>query len=38
VLASAIGPDAIRLVTHPDVDRAACVTAADVLAEEIAAA
>jgi threonine aldolase len=38
VLASAIGPDAIRLVTHLDVDRAACVTAANVLAEEIAAA
>jgi threonine aldolase len=38
VLTSAIGPDAIRLVTHLDVDRAACLTAADVLAEEIAAA
>jgi threonine aldolase len=35
VLASAMGPDTIRLVTHLDVDRAACVTAAEVLAEEI---
>jgi threonine aldolase len=38
VLASAVGPDAIRLVTHLDVDRAACVTAAEALAEEIGAA
>ena len=38
VLASAIAPDAVRLVTHLDVDRAACVTAANVLTEEIAAA
>ena len=38
VLASAFGPDAIRLVTHLDVDRAACVTAAEALAEEIEAA
>jgi len=35
ILASAFGPDAIRLVTHMDVDRAACVTAAEALAEEI---
>jgi threonine aldolase len=35
---SAFGPDAIRLVTHLDVDRAACVTAAKALAEEIEAA
>jgi threonine aldolase len=35
VLASAFGPDAIRLVTHLDVDRAACVTAAEALKEEI---
>lgn len=35
VLASAVGPKAIRLVTHHDVDRAACVHAAEVLAEEI---
>jgi threonine aldolase len=38
VLASSIGPDAIRLVTHLDVNRAACVTAAEALAEEIEAA
>ena len=37
ILASAFGPDAIRLVTHLDVDRAACVTAAQALREEIAA-
>jgi threonine aldolase len=37
ILASAFGPDAIRLVTHLDVDRAACVTAAAALAEEIEA-
>jgi threonine aldolase len=35
---SAFGPDAIRLVTHLDVDRAACETAAKALAEEIEAA
>ncbi len=35
VLASSVGPDAIRLVTHRDVDRAACVTAAEALTEEI---
>jgi threonine aldolase len=38
ILASAFGPSAIRLVTHLDVDRAACVTAAKALAEEIEAA
>jgi threonine aldolase len=38
ILASAFGPDAIRLVTHLDVDRAACTTAAKALAEEIEAA
>jgi len=38
VLASAIGPDAIRLVTHYDVDRAACIAAAEALTEEIQAA
>jgi len=37
ILASAVGPDAIRLVTHLDVDRAACVIAATALAEEIEA-
>jgi len=38
ILASTVGPDAIRLVTHLDVDRAACVTAAEALTEEIEAA
>ena len=38
ILASAFGPSAIRLVTHLDVDRAACVTTAKALAEEIEAA
>jgi threonine aldolase len=38
VLVSAVGPDAIRLVTHLDVNRAACVMAVEALAEEIAAA
>ena len=37
ILASAFGPDAIRLVTHLDVDRAACATAAEALREEIEA-
>jgi len=37
VLASAFGPDAMRLVTHLDVDRTACVRAAEALTEEIAA-
>jgi len=35
ILASTIGPRSIRLVTHHDVDRAACVTAAEALTEEI---
>jgi threonine aldolase len=35
VLASAFGVDAIRLVTHLDVDRAACEAAAGALKEEI---
>jgi threonine aldolase len=38
VLASAMAPDTIRLVTHLDVDRAACVKAAGVLSEVISAA
>ena len=38
VLASAVGPDTVRLVTHYDVDRAACVRAAEVLTEETDAA
>jgi threonine aldolase len=37
VLMSAVGKDNIRLVTHLDIDRAACITAAEVLAEEIEA-
>ncbi len=35
ILASTVGPQAIRLVTHHDVDRTACVTAAEALTEEI---
>ncbi len=38
ILMSAVGPDTIRIVTHLDVDRAACVAAAEALAEEIEAA
>ncbi len=38
VLMSAVGKDAVRLVTHLDVSRGACMVAAEVLAEEIAAA
>jgi threonine aldolase len=38
ILASAVGPATIRMVTHLDVDRAACVTAAEALTEEIEAA
>jgi threonine aldolase len=38
ILATAVGPDAIRLVTHLDVDRAACVAAAEALTEEIESA
>ncbi len=37
ILASAVGPDAIRLVTHNDVDRAACIKAAEALTEEMEA-
>jgi threonine aldolase len=37
ILVSTVGPEAIRLVTHLDVDRAACVVAADALTEEIEA-
>ena len=37
VLANAFGPDAVRLVTHLDVNRGACIDAADALAEEIEA-
>ncbi len=35
VLASAFGPDAIRLVTHRDVSREQCIDAAEALDEEI---
>src|ERR1035438_7066987 len=35
ILAGTVGSNAIRLVTHHDVSRAACVTAAEVLTEEI---
>jgi threonine aldolase len=35
VLASTVGPNSVRLVTHHDVDRAACEQAAAILAEEI---
>jgi threonine aldolase len=35
ILAGSVGSDAIRLVTHRDVSRAACVKAAEVLTEEI---
>jgi len=38
ILCSALGPDTIRLVTHMDVNRAACVAAAEALTEEIEAA
>ena len=37
VLASAFGPNAVRLCTHRDVSRADCVYAAEILAEEIQA-
>jgi threonine aldolase len=35
VLSSAIGPHAVRFVTHRDVDRAACARAAVILHEEL---
>jgi threonine aldolase len=38
ILTSIVGPGAIRLVTHLDVDRAACVKAAEALTEELEAA
>jgi threonine aldolase len=38
ILISALGPNLLRLVTHLDVDRAACLKASEALAEEIAAA
>jgi threonine aldolase len=38
ILASAIGPHAVRIVTHFDVSCADCITAAEALSEEIEAA
>ena len=38
ILVSSLGPNMIRIVTHLDVDRAACVAAAEALAEETQAA
>jgi threonine aldolase len=38
ILMSTVGPDAIRLVTHHDVSRADCMTAAEALTEEIESA
>ena len=38
ILMSAVGPSTVRLVTHLDVNRSDCITAAQVLAEEIKAA
>ncbi len=35
ILASSLGPEMVRLVTHRDVSRADCVSAAEALAEEI---
>ena len=35
VLVSTVGPNSVRLVTHYDVDRAACERAAAILTEEI---
>jgi threonine aldolase len=37
VLTNAVGPDAIRLVTHRDVSRKDCIDAAETLSEEIEA-
>ncbi len=38
ILMSTVGPDAIRLVTHLDVNHEACITAAEALTAEINAA
>ena len=35
VLASAIGPHAVRFVTHYDVDREACTRAAAIVSEQL---
>jgi len=37
ILASTVGSDAIRLVTHNDVNRAQCITTGEILTEEIEA-
>ncbi len=38
ILANAVGPNTIRLVTHHDVSRGDCIVAAQVMSEEIEAA
>jgi threonine aldolase len=38
ILASTLGPNMIRLVTHHDVNRNACIRAAEALTEELAVA
>jgi threonine aldolase len=38
VLANAVGPQSMRLVTHLDVNRAACLAAAEILSQEIESA
>jgi len=38
ILMSAVGPSAVRMVTHLDVSRGDCITAAEALTEEIEAA
>jgi threonine aldolase len=38
VLANAVGPQSMRLVTHLDVNRAACLAAAEILTQEIESA
>jgi threonine aldolase len=38
VLASSLGPTSIRLVTHRDVNREACIRAAEVITEELTVA
>jgi threonine aldolase len=36
VMASSVGPRSVRMVTHHDVDRAACQRAAEIVTEELA--
>jgi len=38
ILVSAVGPNAIRMVTHHDVSRGDCITAAEALTEEVGVA